>query len=215
MPEGSSSDTEYWDFYINHGDFQHTYRLNIHEVERLNSAVPGSPFTKADENFKEIGVDGDGFTWYAGGEAVTVGDDVVDKLLLAVHKDGDITNNTFKSIEIRKPEDPDVTQKIVKAYSVGYMEVYDVGVVEDSKFSHDVKMINLIRTTIESRLSGRGDISSYLIGGRRVTTVSNDELMRVLKTYETRMQRNINPRRNWYEQGTTRNINVSDIWRLG
>jgi len=89
----------------------------------------------------------------------------------------------------------------ISTYSIAYLNVYDKtkpSLYDETRITKDIETVNQIRAVIDSRLKGRGDISSYLIGGRQITTISTDELMRLLRNFEERINYAIKPNRNYY-----------------
>lgn len=76
----------------------------------------------------------------------------------------------------------------------------------DNSYAHASEMLSLIRRTLQSKMSGRGDIAKYTIGGRDVETMSIKELEDAAQRYVEQMQRMRNGKINWH--AGRRGVNV-------
>ena len=123
-------------------------------------------------------------------------------------------HNTEINAAVESPENLDLpvgstswrillTARSTEGTPVVYEQIVGLGTTEitdraGNRRSHVEKMIRLLETTIENRLTNRGDIETYTIAGRRVKTVSLDELKTTLAKYREEQSRLRNPRQIWY-----------------
>ena len=83
---------------------------------------------------------------------------------------------------------------IVCSVATGILNVYDA---LQSKPDHARQVLRLLEEILEAKLEGRGDIVSYTIGDRNISTMTVAELRTEINTYHDRVKYTGGNRRTW------------------
>lgn len=83
--------------------------------------------------------------------------------------------------------------------SGGFVCVLEFGVVDvvdplDPQRNDTERMVDILRSVLESRMTGSGDVASYSIAGRQVNLIPLDDLKELLYDYEERLSRQRKPK---------------------